>query len=349
MTTTHAVDLLLRNLPETARLGHRLPGLVNNLLSVATLVDAGCDVYFHRTGCEVSLDGKVILRGWRDPTNRLWRVRITDDGWTTNFRVLIPPDMHEPPLIPSITAPTTDAAQWDVHASSGPLSCVHRGVTPPSPRGCTGSPSRFPAATITNSLYECSNTHKLTHFYYACLNFPVKSTLVLAIKAGYLKGFPGLTVDRVRRHINVDVASERGHMDQVRQGQRSTKPAASSIPIVLPRNRVDSNMDPQPQQPSNERTQHVFLTVHDVTGSIASDQTGRFPVMSNRGNSYVALFYVFDPNYIKSVPIRNRSKSELLRAYTKVYAWLTARGYRPLLHKLDNETSRDVEAFVAAE
>lgn len=66
MTTTHAVDLLLRHLPKTARLGHRLPGLVNNLLSVATLVDAGCDVYFHRTGCEVSFDGTVILRGWRD-------------------------------------------------------------------------------------------------------------------------------------------------------------------------------------------------------------------------------------------------------------------------------------------
>ncbi len=32
-----------------------------------------------------------------------------------------------------------------------------------------------------------------------------------------------------------------------------------------------------------------------------------------------------------------------------MYAWLTARGYRPLLHKLDNETSHDVEAFIAAE
>ena len=63
----------------------------------------------------------------------------------------------------------------------------------------------------------------------------------------------------------------------------------------------------------------------------------------------MALFYIFDPNYIKSVPICNCSKEELLRAYTKVYAWLTAQGYRPLLHKLDNETSRDVEAFVAAE
>ena len=134
-------------------------------------------------------------------------------------------------------------------------------------------------------------------------------------------------------------------MDQVRQVQCSTKLAATSIPIVLPHDCVDSNMDPQPQQPSNKCTHHVFLTVLDVTGSIASNQTGRFPVTSNRGNAYV---YIFDPNYIKSVPIRNHSKDELLRAYTKVYAWLTGRGYRPLLHKLDNETSRDIEALVAA-
>jgi hypothetical protein len=214
---------------------------------------------------------------------------------------------------------------------------------------CSGSPRPTPATAIANSLYECSNMHKLIHFYYACLNFPVKSTLILAIKAGYLKGFPGLTVDQVRRHINVNVASERGHMDQVRQGQHSTKRASSSIPVVLPHNRVDSNMDTPPQQPSNKRTQHIFLTVHDFSGGIASDQTGRFSVTSNRGNAYLALFYIFNPNYIKSVPIHNRSKEELLRAYTEVYTWLTAQGYRLLLHKLDNKTSRDVEAFVVAE
>ncbi len=43
----------------------------------------------------------------QDPTNRLWRVRITDDGWTTNLRISIPPDTYEPPLIPLSTAPTT--------------------------------------------------------------------------------------------------------------------------------------------------------------------------------------------------------------------------------------------------
>ncbi len=52
---------------------------------------------------------------------------------------------------------------------------------------------------------------------------------------------------------------------------------------------------------------------------------------------------------IWSVPINNRSKEELLQAITEVYAWLTVRGYWPLLHKIDNKTSHDVKAFITLE
>jgi hypothetical protein len=108
-------------------------------------------------------------------------------------------------------------------------------------------------------------------------------------------------------------------------------------------------MDAAPQEPTKERTHNVFMTVRKVTGSVSSDQSRCFPVTSNRGNAYVALFYVYGPNYIKFVPIKNRSKEELLQAYTEMYAWLTAHGYRPLLYKLDNETSHNIKAFIAAE
>jgi hypothetical protein len=69
MRTTHAMDLLLQKLPPDAHMAHRLPGLVNNLFSVAVLCNARCKVYFHSTGCEVTLNGEIILRGWRDPKN----------------------------------------------------------------------------------------------------------------------------------------------------------------------------------------------------------------------------------------------------------------------------------------
>ena len=83
MTSTHAVDLLLTKLPADAHLTHQLPGLINNVFSVAVLCNTRCEVFFHKFGCEVTLNGETILRGWRDPKNRLWRVKIVDDGWTT--------------------------------------------------------------------------------------------------------------------------------------------------------------------------------------------------------------------------------------------------------------------------
>jgi hypothetical protein len=89
MMTTHAINLLLSKLPPKAPLAHQLPGpgLVNNLLSIAVLCDAGRKVFFHKTGCEVTLNGKTILRGCCDPKNCLWRVMIVNNGWTTKLTV----------------------------------------------------------------------------------------------------------------------------------------------------------------------------------------------------------------------------------------------------------------------
>ncbi len=67
----------------------------------------------------------------------------------------------------------------------------------------------MPPTAYTNSLYVCSNTHKLTHFYYACLNYPVVSALIKAINAEW---WPGLTTTCVCRHINT---SFKCNMDQV--------------------------------------------------------------------------------------------------------------------------------------
>jgi hypothetical protein len=196
MTTMHAINLLLWILPPEACLGNRLPGLVNNLLSVAALVDAGCKFFFHRTGCKVTFNRALILQGWRDPKNRLWWVKIVDNGWTTNYKVAIPP--QEKPSVELTTPPTRHAY----------------------------------------SLYECSTMHKLMHFYYACLNYPIVSTLTLikAIKGGYLQGWPRLTAERICRHINISVESGQGHLNQVCQGQWSMQPTSATALIVLPYN-----------------------------------------------------------------------------------------------------------------
>ncbi len=57
------------------------------------------------------------------------------------------------------------------------------------------------------------------------------------------------------------------------------------------------------------------------------------------------VMYIFDANYIQSVPIKNRSKEELFRAFHDTYNWLVLQGFKPQLRKLDNETSHEVEAL----
>jgi hypothetical protein len=69
MRSTHTIDLLLQKLPPNTRMAHSLPGLMNNLLFLAVQCNAGCKVFFQKTGCKVTLNGEVIFHGWRaEPT-----------------------------------------------------------------------------------------------------------------------------------------------------------------------------------------------------------------------------------------------------------------------------------------
>ena len=100
------------------------------------------------------------------------------------------------------------------------------------------------------------------------------------------------------------------------------------------------------QEIGNVKTKKVFMTVKLAEGWIASDQTGRLPRVSTRGNQYICVFYIYDANFIMPIAIQSRHRSDLLGAYETVYKWCESRGFKPTLHRMDNETSKDVEEFI---
>ena len=124
-------------------------------------------------------------------------------------------------------------------------------------------------------------------------------------------------------------------MYQQRQGTHSTK--------LVPINSY--TMEELPQLPNNNRSHHVYITITDLDGNLYSDQTGRFPITSNRGNFYVVIFFVVDGNYIKSYPIKSQHHLQLVKAYDDVYPFLQVSGYQPQLQKMYKETSKDVETL----
>jgi hypothetical protein len=94
------------------------------------------------------------------------------------------------------------------------------------------------------------------------------------------------------------------------------------------------------------RTHLVYAKVVTITGQIYSDQTGRFPVTSSRGNKYIMVVYDYDSAAILAEPIKNRTEGELLRAYSRMHQYLTDRGLKPQLQKLDNECSSALKTFM---
>ena len=79
MFTNKRMELLLAKLTNAAREVHLAPEIINNLLSVSVLCDAGCEVFFHITGCGISFNGEIIVRGWRDIQTNMWRIALLDE------------------------------------------------------------------------------------------------------------------------------------------------------------------------------------------------------------------------------------------------------------------------------
>jgi hypothetical protein len=132
----------------------------------------------------------------------------------------------------------------------------------------------------------------------------------MAINRGYPKGSPGLTA-QCARHITINNAIEKGHMDQTGQGQQSTHP---TLPATAPPT-TDNDPDPVLQEPGNMKTNLVYMFFYNITGQLFTDQASHLPITSNQRHAYLVIFYLYNDNFITSVPIKNQTNEELLQAY----------------------------------
>jgi hypothetical protein len=93
------------------------------------------------------------------------------------------------------------------------------------------------------------------------------------------------------------------------------------------------------------RTSCIYVATIDA-GQIYTDQTGRFPVISSKGNKYSMVLYEYDGNAILAEPMKNRTAQELMRAFQVMEKKLTARGLQPKLMRLDNEASQLLKSYL---
>jgi hypothetical protein len=81
--STHVCNINIPVMPMTLT-GHIIPDLkIALLIGIRPLFKEGCKVIFDNEKCDVVYEGRVILRGCKDPATNLWTLPITKEGMQT--------------------------------------------------------------------------------------------------------------------------------------------------------------------------------------------------------------------------------------------------------------------------
>jgi hypothetical protein len=212
----------------------------------------------------------------------------------------------------------------------------------------SGAPNPFPTHHATyqhyaNSAYEQKTKVRLIDFLHrACFSPPI-STWTQAIEKNFFATLPGLTADAVRKYLPKSLATAKGHLKSAPKNLRST---SANSPTLAPTDASTVTTTPTSNQEPPVRTHLVYAKVIAITEQLYSDQTGRFPVTSSKGNKYIMIVYDYDSAAILAEPIKSRSEQEILRAYSKLHQYLMERSLKPQLQKLDNECSAALKQFM---
>jgi hypothetical protein len=78
----------------------------------------------------------------------------------------------------------------------------------------------------------------------------------------------------IEKYLSKSTSTEKGHLNQQRQNARTKK------------NKDAHLLDSENDQDHGIKTQYVYAATIDA-GQIYTDQTGRLPVVSSKGNKYI--------------------------------------------------------------
>jgi hypothetical protein len=194
-----------------------------------------------------------------------------------------------------------------------------------------------------NNVYSLPSIPQTIPYLHAATGFPVKETWMDAIKAGNFITWPSLTILAVRKHFPDSDGTQKGHMKKQHQGVRSTnlKENTRAEDENIPGN-TNTEVDPSPPK----KMRDIFIKIYN-TGKMHSNQTGRFPAMSSKGNQYIMVLVDVDGNYIDSEPMKNKSEGSIIKDYLILWTRLTELGtVQPIRHILDNEVSDAYKAEI---
>ena len=149
-------------------------------------------------------------------------------------------------------------------------------------------PPKWNSGPATLTAHELPSVGSVVRYLHAARAFPVKSTLLAAIKSGNYASWLGLTYANANKYFPVPIETLQVNLNQSRQGARSTKPKPDRVP-----------------RPPKTKSKELYITTETIS-KLYTDDMGRFPVRFRSGNSLLMLSYHVDTNVILVEPFKYR-------------------------------------------
>ena len=169
---------------------------------------------------------------------------------------------------------------------------------------------------------------ELVRYLHACAGFPTKPSWIKAIKNRQYASWPGLTINAVAKHFPKSEETMKGHGRKTNSGLRSTKAQAENEPEFEDVKNATMN-----QTHSLTKQNELVLMVFDLSDEaqqlMYTDQTGKFPKKSSKGNHYIMVLIEIDSNAILVEAMKNRTAGEVIRAYLVLVTCLHNAGVTP--------------------
>ena len=299
---------LAHNVRQPAKEVHIVPSIeTHSLLSTAKFAEAGYITVFD--------DKEVNIYDAQNTTLKVTKGAILR-GWFDKTA-----NLWRIPLIPVVLNNNTDT----VLVNKQPTEFL---------------PGRTPVIEAINNVYELKTQPELIRYLHACAGFPTKPPWIKAIKNRQYASWPGLTVNAVAKHFPESEETMKGHGRKTRSGLRSTKVHTESEPKF-----DDIENATMKQTHSLTKQKESVLMVFDLSDEaqrlMYTDQTGKFPKKSSKGNHYIMVLIEIDSNAILVEAMKNRTAGEMIRAYLVLVTRLRNAGVTPKMHILDNECSEE--------
>jgi hypothetical protein len=205
------INKLLHNVRAPARDVNIVPSLVgNSLLSTSKFTDAGYTAiydenevnFYDSKTTNITVSAEAVLKGWRCPRMKLWRV----------------------PLVPIVTNLNTDTLILDHPSGQNSLNTMYTiEMNQISREHVAHQMGKKHRQEYLHNVYELPSVEPTIRYLHGAAGFPTKASWLKAIRKGNYLSWPLINVKNVAKYFPESEETQKGHMRGQRQGVRSTR------------------------------------------------------------------------------------------------------------------------------